>query len=114
MTSRKAGKNIFEWLGHKDEQYAETARKNFGEDRPLAMLLGGTPLNAGVGDIRADTLGDKALAYGMIGGIYATNVGYRYGLPAAGVTLAGKGLYDLTNGFGTAADQPEQGQLPLS
>lgn len=48
---------------------------------------------------------------GMIG---AANVGVRYGLPAAGVTLAGKGLYDLTVAFGGGADQQERGQLPLA
>ena len=48
---------------------------------------------------------------GMLG---AANVGVRYGLPAAGVTLAGKGLYDLTVAFGGGADQQERGQLPLA
>lgn len=43
----------------------------------------------------------------------AANFGVRYGLPAAGVTLAGKGLYDLTVAFGGGADYQEQGQLPL-
>lgn len=44
----------------------------------------------------------------------AANMGVRYGLPAAGVTLAGKGLYDLTVAFGGGADYQEQGQLPLA
>jgi hypothetical protein len=44
----------------------------------------------------------------------AANMGVRYGLPAAGVTLAGKGLYDLTIAFGGGADYQEQGQLPLA
>jgi len=43
----------------------------------------------------------------------ADNVGVRYGLPAAGVTLAGKGLYDITASFGGGADYQEPGQLPL-
>ena len=43
----------------------------------------------------------------------AANVGVRYGLPAAGVTLAGKGLYDMTAMFGNGADYPEEGQLPV-
>ena len=43
----------------------------------------------------------------------AANAGVRYGLPAAGITLAGKGLYDMTAMFGNGADYPEQGQLPL-
>jgi hypothetical protein len=43
----------------------------------------------------------------------AANAGVRYGLPAAGVTIAGKALYDMTAAFGNGADYPEQGQLPL-
>jgi len=44
----------------------------------------------------------------------ADNVGVRYGLPAAGVTLAGKGLFDMTSSFGNGADYQEPGQLPLN
>ena len=47
------------------------------------------------------------------GALLATNVGTRYVLPAAGVTLAGKGLYDLTTQFGNEADYPESNQLTL-
>ena len=49
----------------------------------------------------------------MSGGAAATNLGYRYGLPAAGVTLAGKALIDLTSAFGGAADQPEPNTLTM-
>lgn len=41
------------------------------------------------------------------------NLASRYLLPAGGVTLAGVALYDLTNQFGGAADQPEPGQLGM-
>jgi hypothetical protein len=41
------------------------------------------------------------------------NIGVRYGLPAAGVTLAGKGLYDMTAAFGNGADYPSERELPL-
>lgn len=37
----------------------------------------------------------------------------KYALPAAGVTLAGKGLYDLTMQFGGAADRPEPNTLSM-
>lgn len=43
----------------------------------------------------------------------ADNIGVRYGLPAAGVTLAGKGLYDMTAAFGNGADYPSERELPL-
>ncbi len=37
----------------------------------------------------------------MVGGVKGLNLGYRYGLPAAGVTLAGKALLDLTGAYET-------------
>ena len=43
----------------------------------------------------------------------AMNAIPKYVLPAGGVTLAGKALYDLTAQFGNAADYPEDGQLRL-
>jgi hypothetical protein len=56
-------------------------------------------------------------------GLIAANVASRYLLPAGGVTLAGKGLYDLTQGlyaaasatpvFGGPEDGAQPGQLPL-
>jgi hypothetical protein len=55
--------------------------------------------------------------------LLAANIGSRYLLPAGGVTLAGKGLYDLTQGlyaaasatpvFGGPEDGAQPGQLPL-
>lgn len=46
-------------------------------------------------------------------GVFAANLASRYLLPAGGVTLAGKGLYDLTVAFGSSADQPQPGELGL-
>jgi hypothetical protein len=55
--------------------------------------------------------------------ILGANIASRYALPAGGVTLAGKGLYDLTQGlyasasatpvFGGPEDGAQPGQLPL-
>ena len=64
-------------------------------------------------------IGPRELSETQIGkmvdaGLFATNVASRYMLPAGGITLADKGLYDLTAAFGNGADYPEQGQLPLS
>ena len=55
----------------------------------------------------------QAIEMGIGGGVLALNAGIRYGLPAAGVTLAGKGIMDLTAQFGSAADMPEQQTLTL-
>ena len=46
--------------------------------------------------------------------VMGANIASRYALPAGGVTLAGKGLYDLTAAFGNEADYQEPGQMPLS
>lgn len=56
-----------------------------------------------------DGLAKTALEYA----IPAANAVPKYALPAVGVTLAGKALVDLTNGFGGQADQPESATLPL-
>jgi hypothetical protein len=45
--------------------------------------------------------------------ILSANIASRYLLPAGGVTLAGKGLYDLTVGFGGTADEPQPAQIAL-
>ncbi len=49
----------------------------------------------------------------MDAGVFSANVASRYLLPAGGVTLAGKGLYDLTTQFGGKADQPEENTLSI-
>ena len=91
---RKAGQRLLDL----DERYASLVEKHMGgvHNHPIRVMLGGTPLK---GPYENDNTGAaKHLANAMIGGAVATNVGYRYGLPAAGVTLAGKGLYDLATG----------------
>jgi hypothetical protein len=60
----------------------------------------------------------------MDAGLMGANFASRYLLPAGGVTLAGKGIYDLTQGlyatasatpmFGGPEDGAQPGQLPLN
>ena len=107
---RKAGKAIQNF----DRAYADRARADFGDDKaPLKSMLGGTALSEPIQDFKADGPVGKALGYATIAGLYGSNAGYRYGLPAAGLTLAGKGLLDLTAQFGNVADYQEPGQLSL-
>ena len=84
-----------------------------GEDkRPLGVVTGGSSMKEIFANpVESDTMLGKALGNATRVGVAGTNLGYRYGLPAAGVTLAGKALLDLT--FGSESDQQEQGQLPL-
>jgi hypothetical protein len=104
---RKAGQGIMDF----DRMYAERAARDMkAYDTPMGGIRGMLGGNA-IGDIAkgfdSDSLGERLVGYGMQTGMIATNAGYRYGLPAAGITLAGKGLYDLTMGM----NQQTQGTL---
>ena len=132
MGIRKAGQSFIDKIVNAENAYADRAATDALDrgDRTTAML-GGTRLfdkaeYTSAEQIKKDmseTLGREAKGYevlgiqagerAVVGGVKAINAGYRYGLPAAGVTLAGKGLIDLTASFGNAADQQEQGQLPM-
>ena len=91
-----------------DQRYADRVKSDMGgaEKRPMGVLTGGTSMRE-IFEYPAENAAQRV----QEGIATATNLGYRYGLPAAGVTLAGKALYDLT--FGNEADQQEQGQLSL-
>lgn len=110
---RKAGRAFLDF----DEKYADMlfnpAKQNqFAQGTrglPLREVPGYTPVTDGAGNVMPSNARSQLIdmAYG------AANVGVRYALPAAGVTLAGKGLYDLTAMFGNGADYPGQDTLPL-
>ena len=103
---RKAG----EALANFDRGYADRAYNDLGgEEAPLRGALGGMGvLDLGVDPV-PDNLRDRIIVEAMRAGAVGTNIGYRYGLPAAGVTLAGKGLYDLTAEMGNTTE----GELPM-
>lgn len=118
---RKAGTRLNEF----DTAYAERAARDMGviEDHPIRHMLGGSPISSISAE--GDSMVEKLIAQSMVAGSIGTNLGYRYGLPAAGVTLAGKGLFDLSQGLYNAAantpvfgsnpaDGSQQGQLPLN
>ena len=110
---RKAGNKIREF----DDAYAARVRQDAGK-MPLTALLGGAPLTYGVQTSPAKELamefakeGKGPASKGMVqrhqaveaatgAGLIAASAGYRYGLPAAGVTLAGQGLIDIANQIG--------------
>ena len=105
---RKAGQSMMDF----DRRYADRAAKDMNAyATPMGGvrgMLGGNALADIAQGFEADTLKEKMMGYGMQAGMMATNAGYRYGLPAAGITLAGKGLYDLTMGL----NQQTEGTLP--
>ena len=90
---RKAGDAIMDF----DASYAKAVSPDAMKDS-FAYATRGIPLRD-FGDIdvsKADGLLDKVVTYGGSAGLAATNIASRYALPAGGITLAGKGLYDLT------------------
>ncbi len=90
---RRAGQSFLDF----DERYADRAARDLGgfENSPLKAMFGGVPLKGPYAN-DGETWGEKLIGGAAIAAPMAVNVGYRYGLPAAGVTLAGQGLYDLT------------------
>ena len=76
-----------------------------------SAFLGGHPTfrKGAVENAPGGAVGEALFNYGLP----VVNAVPKYVLPAAGVTLAGKGLYDLATQFGGAADQPEPNQLSL-
>jgi len=110
---RKAGN----FLGDLDAKYAKKVQegiKNRGSWGSLGTeMLSATPLRDTMQWHGAETRNEYIQAAALNAGIGAANVSSRYLLPAGGVTLAGKALYDLTTQFGGTADQQEPNQLSL-
>ena len=72
-----------------------TYRPQFDTAQEIAMQLA----EGGHGPARPrDVKFAQGAARAMAAGTMATSAGYRYGLPAAGITLAGKGIYDIATG----------------
>ena len=109
---RKAGQALSEF----DTRYAERVRKDSAK-LPLTQMLGGIP----IGPVSASPAKELAMEmakegkgpaskgmiqrhqaaeYALGAGVVATNAAYRYGLPAAGATLALKGAIDMANVIG--------------
>ena len=131
---RKAGQAMRNF----DDAYAKKVRGMY-DKAPAAIavpgqVMSGTPImhkpqisskeqmrqpgyTQGVPKDREPTAGEmfrhQAIEGTMAVGVMGANFASRYALPAGGVTLAGKALYDLTTSFGGAADQQEPGQLPM-
>ena len=109
---RKAGQA----LSGLDTRYAERVRKDSAK-LPLTQMLGGQALGIPAASPAAELAmefakeGSGPASKGMIrrhqaaelamgAGIVAANAGYRYGLPAAGATVALKGAIDMANVIG--------------
>ena len=108
---RKAGNK----LRAMDDAYTTKINAMYKDANPVvqaagAMIGGGHPsLRKGDGSDIENKYARAAYEYGMP----AVAAVPKYVLPAAGVTLAGKGLLDLSAQFGNGADYPEDNSLTL-
>lgn len=105
---RKAGNAFLDM----DERYANAIEDRLPSNPNVVQGFAGfgsaipiREMNPFAAESRKDMFIDSA--------VLGANIASRYLLPAGGVTLAGKGLYDLTIGFGGEADQQEPSQLVL-
>ena len=100
-----------------DEGYSEKIAAMYqdkGAVTPVATaLLGGIP-SFKKADMVPDTAFDRVIAPAAQYVLPAVNAVPKYVLPAAGVTLAGKGLIDMANAINAQlGDRQENGQIPL-
>lgn len=78
--------------------------------KSAGMMFGGAVPSFERADVNSAS---KAAATAASYALPAMSAVSKYVAPAAGITLAGKGILDLTATFGTAADMPEQQVLTL-
>ena len=125
MNKRKAG-DFFTELLQKAREFddAYTARINdlYEGSNPVvriaAILAGGGHPSLRKGELEHLVFGDETRVQRLARNAveYALPVASavpKYVLPAAGITLAGKGLMDLATAFGGPADQQQSGQIAL-
>ena len=123
MDRRKAGDFLTGLLGKArevDDAYSARIGKMYEGSNPAvrtaAYTVGGAhpSLRKAEPDYRdgASKL-EQAIGNAAVYAIPAANAVPKYVLPAAGVTLAGKGLMDMAASFGGPADQQEPGQISL-
>ncbi len=114
---RMAGSKLDEF----DQRYADAVKRSvYGDDPSGTKGIIGDALGGRWGDVEIDgdilstmpnyiQAGARAYQYGVPAAGYTA----RYVAPAAGITLAGKGLMDIAGSFGGQADEPSPGVLPL-
>ncbi len=104
---RKAGSMMLD----ADEAYADAL--NFPGYNASMQMGHAIPLRD-MGDVVqvGDSAMHKAIGAVAHGGLATANVAARYGLPLGGLTLAGKGLMDLTGMFAGSTEQTSGTIMP--
>ena len=97
-----------------DEAYAKKVGESIDPRRqPFAEITRAAPIRDFLAPSNASNKLELALDIALVSSAGSANLAARYALPAGGVTLAGKALYDLTTQFGGVADQPQPNELTL-
>ena len=95
---RMAGKALRDF----DQAYVDKILSNRSADMPKSQaafqdLTTGIPLaNVYKYPNEGETFIERAGTEAFTAGVMSANIASRYGLPAGGITLAGKGLYDIS------------------
>ena len=99
---RMAGQRVNDF----DKAYAARAAQDMGviEDHPLRHALGASAVSE-IGEVQADSMIERILGEALAMGARGTNIGYRYGLPAAGLTAGAAGLEGIISGLYDEASQ---------
>lgn len=125
MDKRKAGEflsGLLERARGVDDAYTARINKMYEGSNPAvrtaAVIAGGGHPSLRKGEVEhlvygPETKMQRGARTAMEYALPAANAVPKYVLPAAGVTLAGKGLIDLAASFGGPADQQEPGQILL-
>ena len=126
MDKRKAGDFFTELLNKArgvDDAYTARINKMYEGSNPAvrtaAVLAGGGHPSLRKGEVEhlvygPETRMQRGARNAMEYALPAASAVPKYVLPAAGVTLAGKGLMDLAASFGGPADQQQSGELPIT
>ena len=125
MDRRKAGDfltGLLEKARGVDDAYSARINKMYEGTNPAvrtaAALAGGGHPSLRKGEVEhlvygPETRVQRGARNAVEYALPAVNAVPKYVLPAAGVTLAGKGLMDLATAFGGPADQQQPGQISL-
>ena len=125
MDRRKAGDfltGLLEKARGVDDAYTARINKMYEGSNPAvrtaAVLAGGGHPSLRKGEVEhlvygPETRMQRGARNAMEYALPAASAVPKYVLPAAGVTLADKGLMDLAASFGGPADQQQVGQIPL-
>ena len=108
------GKKVSDFIDYRDKEQNRSGWIPFIRST-VAGVAGSAPRKVKVEWEEGEnpTRRQKAYAKATEIGVIGAGLGIRYGLPAAGVTLAGKGIMDLTAQFNSMGDQQTGSEIGM-